>query len=223
MTMKYKSVFDIIGPTMVGPSSSHTAGAVRIGLVARDLFKIQPDQVDIYLYGSFMETYKGHGTDVALVGGLLGYDTDDDRIQNSLTTAEAVGMRVRFIEMQETRSHPNTAMIDMRKGDRSLSVEGVSIGGGKIEIVAINGFKIAVSGNYPALLVFHKDIFGTIGRVANILGEASINVGSMQMSRKEKGDDALMTCELDEKINPSILEKIRQVEGVVTVTMMGDA
>lgn len=221
--MKYKSVFDIIGPTMVGPSSSHTAGAVRIGLVARDLFKIQPDQVDIYLYGSFMETYKGHGTDVALVGGLLGYDTDDDRIQNSLTTAEAVGKRVRFIEMQETRSHPNTAMIDMRKGDRSLSVEGVSIGGGKIEIVAINGFKIAVSGNYPALLVFHKDIFGTIGRVANILGEASINVGSMQMSRKEKGDDALMTCELDEKISPSILEKIRQVEGVVTVTMMGDA
>ena len=99
--MKYKSVFDIIGPTMVGPSSSHTAGAVRIGLVAKDLFGQVPKQVDIYLYGSFMETYQGHGTDVALVGGLLGYDTDDDRIKSSLQTAEEVGMKVNFIEMAE--------------------------------------------------------------------------------------------------------------------------
>src|SRR5699024_3791651 len=108
--MKYKTVFDIIGPTMVGPSSSHTAGAVRIGLVARDLFNETPTQVDIYLYGSFMETYKGHGTDVSLVGGLLGYDTDDDPIQKSIETAEDICMKVTFIEMTEERSHPNTAM-----------------------------------------------------------------------------------------------------------------
>jgi len=199
--MKYKTVFDIIGPTMVGPSSSHTAGAVRIGLVARDLFNQLPKQADIYLYGSFMETYKGHGTDVALVGGLLGYDTDDDRIQTSLETAEEAGMKVNFIEMAEERSHPNTAIINMRDGDKEISVEGVSIGGGKIEVVAINGFNIAISGNYPALLVFHKDTFGTIGRVANILGDSSINVGSMQVSRKEKGEQALMTCELDDAVN----------------------
>ncbi len=115
--MKYKTVFDIIGPTMVGPSSSHTAGAVRIGLVARDLFNQLPNQVDIYLYGSFMETYKGHGTDVALVGGLLGYDTDDDRIQKSLEAAETAGMKVNFIEMAEERSHPNTAIINMRNAE----------------------------------------------------------------------------------------------------------
>lgn len=221
--MKYKTVFDIIGPTMVGPSSSHTAGAVRIGLVARDLFNQLPNQVDIYLYGSFMETYKGHGTDVALVGGLLGYDTDDDRIQKSLEAAETEGMKVNFIEMAEERSHPNTAIINMRNAEKEISVEGVSIGGGKIEVVAINGFNIAISGNYPALLVFHKDTFGTIGKVANILGDSSINVGSMQVSRKEKGDQALMTCELDDAVNKDIIEKIKNVDGVVTVSLMGDA
>lgn len=221
--MKYKTVFDIIGPTMVGPSSSHTAGAVRIGLVAKDLFNQLPKQADIYIYGSFMETYKGHGTDVALVGGLLGYDTDDDRIQTSLETAEQMGMKVNFIEMAEERSHPNTAIINMRDADKEISVEGVSIGGGKIEVVAINGFNIAISGNYPALLVFHKDTFGTIGRVANILGDSSINVGSMQVSRKEKGDQALMTCELDESVTDEIIDKIKNVEGVVTVSLMGDA
>lgn len=221
--MKYKTVFDIIGPTMVGPSSSHTAGAVRIGLVAKDLFNQLPKQADIYLYGSFMETYKGHGTDVALVGGLLGYDTDDDRIQTSLETAEQMGMKVNFIEMAEERSHPNTAIINMRDADKEISVEGVSIGGGKIEVVVINGFNIAISGNYPALLVFHKDTFGTIGRVANILGDSSINVGSMQVSRKEKGDQALMTCELDESVTDEIIDKIKNVEGVVTVSLMGDA
>lgn len=220
--MKFKSVFDIIGPTMVGPSSSHTAGAVRIGLVARDLFGEFPEQVDIYLYGSFMETYRGHGTDVALVGGLLGYDTDDDRIKTSLETAEEQGMKVNFIEMHEEKSHPNTTVLSMKKGEKQISVEGVSIGGGKIEIVAINGFPISISGNYPTLLVFHQDTFGTIGRVTNILGDASINVGSMQVARKEKGDTALMTCELDEHPSEDILNKIREVNGVTAVSLMED-
>lgn len=220
--MKFKSVFDIIGPTMVGPSSSHTAGAVRIGLVARDLFGEFPEQVDIYLYGSFMETYRGHGTDVALVGGLLGYDTDDDRIKTSLETAEEKGMKVNFIEMHEEKSHPNTTVLSMKKGEKQISVEGVSIGGGKIEIVAINGFPISISGNYPTLLVFHQDTFGTIGRVTNILGDASINVGSMQVARKEKGDTALMTCELDEHPSEDILNKIREVNGVTAVSLMED-
>ncbi|AVQ32833.1 L-serine ammonia-lyase, iron-sulfur-dependent, subunit beta [Staphylococcus muscae] len=220
--MKFKSVFDIIGPTMVGPSSSHTAGAVRIGLVARSLFGGQPAQVDIYLFGSFMETYKGHGTDVALVGGLLGYDTDDSRIESSLETAKELGMRVNFIEMSEERSHPNTAIIDMTDGETTISVEGVSIGGGKIEVVAINNFPINMSGNYPTLLVFHKDTFGTIGKVANVLGENSINVGSMHVSRKEKGDQALMTCELDESVSPAMIEEIRQIPGIITVSLMGE-
>lgn len=220
--MKFKSVFEIIGPTMVGPSSPHTAGAVRIGMVARELFGDLPDRVDIYLYGSFMETYQGHGTDVALVGGLLGYDTDDDRIKTSLQTAEELGMTVNFISMHEDKPHPNTTVLSMTKGDQTLSVEGVSIGGGKIEIVAINGFPISISGNYPTLLVFHRDTFGTIGRVTNILGEASINVGSMQVARKEKGDSALMTCELDERPDEAILDQIRMVNDVTAVSLMED-
>lgn len=133
-----------------------------------------------------------------------------------------MGIRINFIEMKEERSHPNTTILHMRKGDKDISVEGISIGGGNIEIVAINGFKITLSGNYPALLVFHQDTFGTIGKVANILGEHSINVGSMQVSRKEKGDQALMTCELDDAIDDEILTQIRQVEGVVTVSLMGN-
>ncbi|RXK18951.1 L-serine ammonia-lyase, iron-sulfur-dependent subunit beta [Macrococcus sp. DPC7161] len=221
--MKYRSVFDIIGPIMVGPSSSHTAGAVRIGLVARDLFGSTPKQADIYLYGSFMETYKGHGTDVALVGGLMGFDTDDPRIPDALTIAKDSGMTINFIEMDEERSHPNTAIIHMVDGEKELTIEGISIGGGKIEIVALNGFSIAISGNYPALLVFHQDTFGTIAKVTQIIGEHEINVGQMQVARKERGELALMTCELDDSINEEVIQQIQACDGVVTVTLMSEA
>lgn len=221
--MKYRSVFDIIGPIMVGPSSSHTAGAVRIGLVARDLFGSTPKQADIYLYGSFMETYKGHGTDVALVGGLMGFDTDDPRIPDALTIAKENGMTINFIEMDEERSHPNTAIIHMVDGEKELTIEGISIGGGKIEIVALNGFSIAISGNYPALLVFHQDTFGTIAKVTQIIGEHEINVGQMQVARKERGELALMTCELDDSISEEVIQQIQACDGVVTVTLMSEA
>ncbi|WP_414043360.1 L-serine ammonia-lyase, iron-sulfur-dependent subunit beta [Macrococcus animalis] len=221
--MKYRSVFDIIGPIMVGPSSSHTAGAVRIGLVARDLFGSTPSQADIYLYGSFMETYKGHGTDVALVAGLLGFDTDDSRIPTSIELARAEGLNVTFIEEDEERSHPNTAIIHMKDDNRDLTIEGISIGGGKIEIVSLNGFPIAISGNYPALLVFHQDSFGTIANVTQVLGQHRINVGHMQVARKNKGEIALMTCELDDAIDDNVLEEIRQCNGVTTVTLMSEA
>ena len=156
---------------------------------------------------------------------LIAVDPDTAALERNPapTKIGTMGMKVNFIEMAEERSHPNTAIINMRDADKEISVEGVSIGGGKIEVVAINGFNIAISGNYPALLVFHKDTFGTIGRVANILGDSSINVGSMQVSRKEKGDQALMTCELDESVTDEIIDKIKNVEGVVTVSLMGDA
>lgn len=218
--MKFKSVFEIIGPTMIGPSSSHTAGAVRIGHVASALFGELPEHVDIYLYGSFMETYRGHGTDVALVGGLLGYETDDERIITSLATAAERGMSIEFIEMQEEKKYPNTVVLDLQRADKQLSIEGVSIGGGKIEITAINNFPISLSGDYPALLVFHQDTFGTIANVTRILGNDSINVGAMQVNRKEKGDSALMMCELDEKPKAAIINEIRQVTGVTAVFLM---
>lgn len=221
--MKYKSVFDIIGPVMVGPSSSHTAGAARIGLLARSLFGGQPDHVDIYLYGSFKDTYKGHSTDVALIGGLLGFDTDDSRIIEAKKHAEDADMRVNFIEMSEERSHPNTALLHLSKGTERLTVEGISIGGGKIELVSINDYQITLSGNYHSLLVFHKDSFGTIARVTTILGNHQINVSQMNVSRKEKGEVALMTIELDDTITQTIIDEIQSTDGVERVIEMEES
>lgn len=221
--MKYKSVFDIIGPVMVGPSSSHTAGAARIGLLARSLFGGQPDHVDIYLYGSFKDTYRGHGTDVALIGGLLGFDTDDSRIIEAKKYADENGMRVNFIEMSEERSHPNTAVLHLSKGSERLTIEGISIGGGKIELVSINDYKITLSGNYHSLLVFHRDSFGTIARVTTILGNHQINVSQMNVSRKEKGEVALMTIELDDTITEAIIDEIYSADGVERVIEMKES
>lgn len=218
--MKFKSVFDIIGPVMVGPSSSHTAGAARIGLLARNLFGGQAEKVDIYLYGSFRDTYQGHATDVALLGGLLGYDTDDDRIIRAIEEAKLNNMEYSIIEMNEERSHPNTAVLHLFKGEEELVIEGVSIGGGKIELVSINGYNINLSGNYHALLVFHKDEFGTIARVTTKLGDEELNISQMSVSRKEKGQVALMTVELDDTISKEALEEIRAVKGVDRVIEM---
>ena len=218
--MKFKSVFDIIGPVMVGPSSSHTAGAARIGLLARNLFGGQAEKVDIYLYGSFRDTYQGHATDVALLGGLLGYDTDDDRIIRAKEEAKLNNIEYSIIEMNEERSHPNTAVLHLFKGEEELVIEGVSIGGGKIELVSINGYNINLSGNYHALLVFHKDEFGTIARVTTKLGDEELNISQMSVSRKEKGQVALMTVELDDTISKEALEEIRAVKGVDRVIEM---
>ena len=218
--MKFKSVFDIIGPVMVGPSSSHTAGAARIGLLARNLFGGQAEKVDIYLYGSFRDTYQGHATDVALLGGLLGYDTDDDRIIRAKEEAKLNNMEYSIIEMNEERSHPNTAVLHLFKGEEELVIEGVSIGGGKIELVSINGYNINLSGNYHALLVFHKDEFGTIARVTTKLGDEELNISQMSVSRKEKCQVALMTVELDDTISKEALEEIRAVKGVDRVIEM---
>ena len=218
--MKFKSVFDIIGPVMVGPSSSHTAGAARIGLLARNLFGGQAEKVDIYLYGSFRDTYQGHATDVALLGGVLGYDTDDDRIIRAKEEAKLNNMEYSIIEMNEERSHPNTAVLHLFKGEEELVIEGVSIGGGKIELVSINGYNINLSGNYHALLVFHKDEFGTIARVTTKLGDEELNISQMSVSRKEKGQVALMTVELDDTISKEALEEIRAVKGVDRVIEM---
>lgn len=221
--MKFKSVFDIIGPIMVGPSSSHTAGAARIGLAARHLMGDTPDHVDIYLFGSFKETYKGHGTDVALIGGLLGFDTDDSRIIDAFRHADEAGMKYQFIELDEAKPHPNTTILFMVKGEERISVEGISIGGGKMEIVAIDEYRINISGNNPALLVFHRDTFGTIGRITTIIGNKGINVAQMNVARKEKGNIALMTIEVDEIIDEDIIDDIRQVEGVQRVFLMDES
>jgi L-serine dehydratase len=220
--MKYRTVFDIIGPVMIGPSSSHTAGAARIGRTARTIFGRVPKDIMITLYGSFAKTYRGHGTDIALVGGLLDFDTYDERIPLSLQMAEKAGINVRFIGSEEITDHPNTARIHLSDDQGKLEVVGISIGGGKVEIVELNGFELKLSGNAPTLLVLHKDQFGAVADVATILAKHEINIGYMQVARKDKGLEALMSIETDQSITKALLSEIRQKPGIYSVTVLNN-
>lgn len=215
--MKFNSVFDIIGPVMIGPSSSHTAGACRIGAVARSVFNEMPMQVDIHLYGSFAKTYKGHGTDVALIGGLLGFETDDERMPDAMKLAEEWGMHINFIEEVEEASHPNTVKLVLKNGMQQTTLVGASIGGGKIEIVRLNEFELEFTGMSPAVLVLHKDRFGAIAAVSGIFAKHEINIGQMKVSRKLKGDEALMVLEVDQRVEQSVLDEIKQLPDIYQV------
>ena len=220
--MKYKSVFDIIGPIMVGPSSSHTAGAARIGRVARSLFNRGPKWATISLYGSFAKTYKGHGTDVAIVAGLLDYDTSDPRLIKSLEIAKEMNMDIKFVEEDAITDHPNTVKIRMGDDEGEMELVGISIGGGKIEILELNGFELRLSGHHPAILVVHDDRFGVIASVSNILAKHEINIGHMEVSRKDVGKMALMTIEVDQNISDDILKEISLLNHVTQVTKVSD-
>ncbi|MCY8378102.1 L-serine ammonia-lyase, iron-sulfur-dependent subunit beta [Bacillus haynesii] len=220
--MKYRSVFDIIGPVMIGPSSSHTAGAARIGRVARSVFGREPKQIIVSLYGSFAETYKGHGTDVAIIGGLLDFDTFDERIKDSIRLAEEKGIAIEFWEEEAVPKHPNTARILISDDEGSLELAGISIGGGKIEIIELNGFELRLSGNHPAILVVHNDRYGTIAGVANVLAKFAINIGHMEVARKDVGQEALMTIEVDQTIDPAVFEELRALPNIIEVTQIAD-
>ncbi|MGM9927475.1 MAG: L-serine ammonia-lyase, iron-sulfur-dependent subunit beta [Bacillus sp. (in: firmicutes)] len=220
--MKFKSVFDVIGPIMIGPSSSHTAGAARIGKVARSLFRRQPSWVKIYLYGSFAQTYKGHGTDVALIGGILDFDTFDERIISAIDIAEQEGISIQFFAETAQMDHPNTVKIVMGDNQGELELVGISIGGGKIEIIELNGFVLRLSGHHPAILVEHNDRFGAIASVSSILAFREINIGHMEVSRKEKGKKALMTIEVDQNIDDIVLEELAVLPNIIAVTKINE-
>ncbi|MEK4253100.1 L-serine ammonia-lyase, iron-sulfur-dependent subunit beta [Ureibacillus sp. FSL K6-2830] len=216
--MKFTSVFDIIGPIMVGPSSSHTAGAVRIGKVARDLFGKKPTWAKIHLYGSFAETYRGHGTDVAIVGGLLNFDTFDTRIIDSFKHAKEENLQFEFIPETANKEHPNTARIVLGDEESELSIEAISIGGGKIEISEVNGFKLRLTGGMPAILVVHNDRAGCIANVANILAMHDVNIGHMEVSRIDRGSTALMVIEVDQNVDEKILTQISLIPNITKVS-----
>ncbi|MEH7234811.1 L-serine ammonia-lyase, iron-sulfur-dependent subunit beta [Bacillus sp. JJ1562] len=220
--MKYRSVFDIIGPVMIGPSSSHTAGAARIGRVARSLFGREPKWANISFYGSFAETYRGHGTDVAIIGGLLDFDTFDERIKTSLEIAKEAGMQIKFIEEEAIPEHPNTARVSIGDDEGELELVGISIGGGKIEITELNGFQLRLSGNHPAILVVHNDRYGAIAGVANVLAKYAINIGHMEVARKEKGMQALMTIEVDQNIDGQVLDELSTLPNILKVAKIVD-
>lgn len=215
--MKYRSVFDIIGPIMVGPSSSHTAGAVRIGRLARQLFGRQPTRLTVKFFGSFAETYKGHGTDVAVVAGVLGFETFDPRIPQALVIAEEQGMAVKIDPQEAIPVHPNTVRLILADHLEEMSVTGISIGGGNIQMVELNGFELKLSGDSPAILIMHQDVYGRISAVADILTAHRINISHMEVSRKEKGQQALMVIETDQLVEPAVLEQILAQKHILRV------
>ncbi|HLR52155.1 MAG TPA: L-serine ammonia-lyase, iron-sulfur-dependent subunit beta [Candidatus Avamphibacillus sp.] len=216
--MKFNSVFDIIGPVMIGPSSSHTAGAARIGKAARNLLGGEPRFAKIHLYESFAKTYKGHGTDMALAGGLLGFDTDDPRMSKALELAEEQGLEIEFIEDTAAVDHPNTARIIVASDTEEVELVGISIGGGKVEITELNGFELRLSGNHPAILVMHNDRFGAIASVTNILAKHEINIGHMEVNRKDVGKEALMVIETDQNIDSNVMMELENADHIIHIS-----
>lgn len=209
------SVFDIIGPTMIGPSSSHTAGAVRIGLLAGKVLGEPVIEARIALYGSFQATYRGHGTDKALVAGILGFAPDDERIRDSPAIAKAQGMHVTFSSAVLDDAHPNTAILHLTGvSGREVKVQGASIGGGNILITNIDGYEIELSGAYPALISVHHDIPGVITKVTGIMARYELNIAFMSVSRKRRGETAMMIIQLDDQPTDEVLEECAQVYGV---------
>ncbi|MDI3535224.1 MAG: L-serine dehydratase [Thermosediminibacterales bacterium] len=204
-------VLDVIGPIMIGPSSSHTAGAVRLGRIARNILGEEPVSAKLTLHGSFSKTYRGHGTDLALVAGLLGMNTDDERIPSAIKIAERKGLKVSFSEADLGDVHPNTVRFELKSaGDKKAVVVGSSTGGGSIEIVKINGFETSFKGEFHTLITQHEDKPGVISEVTTVLAQYGINIAFMRVSRKEKGNLALMIIETDNPIPNGVRDKIAE-------------
>ncbi len=210
--MSLISVFDVIGPNMVGPSSSHTAGAASVALMAQKLFQKEIKEVVFTLYGSFAKTYRGHGTDRALVGGIMGFDTDDLRIRDSFQIAQERGLKYHFEKNTvEDEVHPNTVDICMTGKDGSvMTVRGVSVGGGKIKIVRMNGVNVEFTGEYSTLVVIQNDKPGVVAHITTCLSQVNANIAFMRLFREEKGARAYTIVESDEKIPEEVLTHIRK-------------
>lgn len=215
------NIFDILGPVMVGPSSSHTAGAVRIGLITRRLLGNMPVKAVITLSGSFAATGLGHGTDRALVAGLLGMSPDDIRIPDSFELAEKEGLDFQFADANIRDAHPNTAYLDvMDKNGRTVEVQASSLGGGRIMINKLDGTQIDVTAERPALIVHNIDQPGLVAEVTSLLARESINIATMNLYRSKRGGDAVIVTEVDQNIPDSLVDDLKTVDGIIKVTCL---
>ena len=208
--MKEISVFEVIGPNMIGPSSSHTAGALRIARAAAGMIGEPIESVQFRLYGSFALTYRGHGTDRALLGGILGYDTEDERIRDSFLEANRRGIAYAFIpDAEKSVDHPNTVDITIAgTGGGTVYVTGVSTGGGNMKITALNGVAVDFTGEYHTLIVEHLDTPGMVRHISGCLADNQINIAFMKLFREEKGKLAYAIVEADEPITPRVINQI---------------
>ena len=209
------SLLDIIGPVMVGPSSSHTAGACRLGLLARGLIGGTPERARIELHGSFARTGEGHGTDKAIAGGLMGFRPDDERLRDALDIAEREGLAYVFEKTTlSDDAHPNSVRLTLERGDRHATMIGASLGAGRIRVSEINGYPVDVTGNYHTIVLIAEDVKGSVAAIATILAEHGINIATLRLSRRERGGDAFMAIEVDESPGEGVRDEIRALPWV---------
>ena len=213
------NLFDILGPVMVGPSSSHTAGAVRIGFLARKLLEEEPKTAHIILHGSFATTGSGHGTDKALIAGLLGMKPDDIRIPNSFEIAQKKGIVFSFETKTVKDAHPNTAILSLiGKTGKKVEMQASSIGGGRIMLNKLDGIDVNFSAERPTLVVHNIDMPGHVAKVASMLYELKVNIATMQLYRSKRGGDAVMVMELDQAISLDVVSWVEKQQGITKVT-----
>lgn len=211
--MKEYGTFDILGPIMIGPSSSHTAGAARLGKIAMDIAGDGFNAVEFHLHGSFAQTYKGHGTDKALVAGILGMEPSDPRIKTSMEIAHAKDIDIQFIEIDLGYEHPNTVKIVFKYNNKEdYYIIGSSIGGGSIIITNINGNLVEFKGNNPTILLTYSDRKGVISYVSSILADHNLNIASMKVTRE--GSLATMICEIDTEVTQETVDRIGTLDGI---------
>ncbi|QSX05146.1 L-serine ammonia-lyase, iron-sulfur-dependent subunit beta [Sedimentibacter sp. zth1] len=218
---KVNSIFEVLGPVMIGPSSSHTAGAARLGKLARDICNGKIKKVRFYLHGSFAKTYKGHGTDRALIAGILGYEPDDERLRDAINIASEQGLKYEFILTDLGLVHPNTVkfMIEDING-KITEVTGSSIGGGSVMITDINGFEVKFTGEYSTIITNHLDKRGIISEVSGILAHNRINIANMNVLRNSGAKDASMIIEVDSIPNNSVIDMIKELDPMKSVIVI---
>ena len=220
--MSFISVFDVLGPNMIGPSSSHTAGACAIAHLAQKIKSGRLKEVEFTLYGSFARTYRGHGTDRALLGGIMGFAADDVRIRDSFEIAEERGIAYRFIpDEKETDVHPNTVDIRMvSESGTETAVRGESLGGGKVRIVRINGVSVDFSGEYNAVIVIQRDRPGVAAHITRVLSDKGVNIAFMRLFREAKGEIAYSIVEFDGTLSQDVQKKIKDKQDVEQVMVI---
>lgn len=214
--MRQSSIIDIISPVMAGPSSSHTAGAVRLGLLARNVYNAKPDKITFKLYNSYALTGKGHGTDKGLLAGILGFSVDDVRIKNVFKTEKAKNLNYEFEFLQDFNRHPN-AVDFIFEGGLNLTVSGDSIGAGEIILTKINNFSVNLDGKYNTLLVVYEDVPGVISAVTRIIQEDNVNIASLHCDRSGKGKDASMCICLDGELSKRCLHAVSELKNMYIV------
>ncbi|HBN96575.1 MAG TPA: L-serine ammonia-lyase, iron-sulfur-dependent, subunit beta [Firmicutes bacterium] len=213
-------LFDVVGPIMVGPSSSHTAGAVRLGLATRRILGKDVTKAQVTLHGSFAATYWGHRTDVALIAGLLGMAMDDERIPHALEIAEEAGLEYTFEHGDLGDVHPNSVRIQAEGSEDKVVIAGASVGGGRINIFEVNGFDVGVDGTYTTLMTMHRDEPGVIAEVTKVLAIHGINIAFLDVSRKTRGSKALLLAETDDLIPDLALQHVMRIPGVIVVRIL---